>query len=129
MDDKGELKIVRLREQNSRQDVPYRGKFIQLRLDECECGIRATFVLEEEPPELPAVIKMIFNEAPRSTFEVIAEWHWKPKWWQRVLRMRMEPALKHWVKETRHALIKDIGQRDAREARVSAARRALGLVD
>jgi hypothetical protein len=95
--------VVPIRDPGGTHDFMFRGKQVKLVLDPCSCGIEAKWIYEIPVRDtLPSFLKDMGLQVPDEMIQkTIMEWHWHPKWWQRLLPMSMEWWLRRWLKTTR----------------------------
>ena len=124
MEPQEKLAIVKnIREINektsSKWDVVIKGQTIRLVIDPCRCGVHAKWVATVPASDmLPPELQRLLGGRSSNTIEKIVEdWHWEPKWWGKVLRLKMEPALMRWIKKS-HAEWLDVAKAEERANRV-----------
>lgn len=109
--------VRQLRPLGSKFDIISRGRVIRLILDPCSCGVHAKWIYDRRVSDY---IPALWNS--KQTFqEVLMQWHWKPNWWQRLFRRKMETALVKWIHQTRKELLECL----EREARLEKIRDSL----
>lgn len=102
-------KIQELFPQDSKWDVTLKGRTIKLKIDPCNCGVKASWVYEVPiqvmlPPELKSIVGDRLKG--ESVQKVFAEWHFHPKWWERYILMhKLKPQLKKFIKEVHKDLM------------------------
>lgn len=105
------MKVVeQLRETHSRYDVVWKGRTVRLEIDPCECGVHAKWVMHEKlrdslPPDIVRAVEngniQVMGPALDTEMrKVIDQWHWEPRWWERLLLRTMEGELRRWIRRT-----------------------------
>jgi hypothetical protein len=84
----------------SKWDVKLKDHTIKLKIDPCGCGVHARWVVTRPAASrLPREIQVLMGPQLEGKMieETLEEFHWEPKWTDRILFRSMKNELQKWI--------------------------------